>query len=209
MSEARDSSVSSSGLRRPSLKPEYGSDADNLVRGFYLPCLNNSRLYSRAVGFFTCRGPAIIAQGLTEFIDKGEEMRPAASPLLELDGVEATERGYAARQDAVRKALLRQIETVPDAITRDRLGYLAWLISEERLEVRIALPVSAKDVPWLGIYHERLGIFGDDIGDVVAFTGSPSETANGLVDNFEAIDTFWSWDDPSVADPVFLDTEWR
>jgi len=193
--------LSSPSLRQLTFKPEYRSDTDNLIRDFYVPCLKHSLIYSRAVGFFTSRGLSVAAQGLTEFIDKGGKMRLTASPLLEPEDIEAIERGYAARQDIIKKALLRQIETVPDAVTRDRLGYLAWLISEERLEVRIAIPVSVQDIPRLGIYHEKLGIFEDGIGDVVAFTGSPNETASGLVDNFETIDTFWSWDDPQERVP--------
>ncbi len=184
------------GLESLSLKPEYRSDTDNLVQDFYVPCLRKSQLYFRAVGFFTSRGLSVAAQGLTEFIDKGGRMRLAASPLLEPEDIEAIERGYAARQNVVKRALLRQIEAVPDAATRDRLGYLAWLIAEERLEVRIAVPLSAQNVPKLGIYHEKLGIFEDCVQRVVAFTGSPNETGGGLVDNFETIDVFWSWDDP-------------
>jgi len=123
-------------------------------------------------------------------------MRLAASPLLDADDIEAIKRGYSARDNVVTKALLKQIETLPNAVTRDRLGYLAWLIAEDRLEIRIAVPVTSLGVPKQGIYHEKLGIFEDSGGGSVAFTGSPNETASGLVDNFEAIDVFWSWDDP-------------
>lgn len=184
------------GLESLVLKPEYRSDRDNLVRDFYVPCLRESQLYLRAVGFFTSQGLSVAAQGLTEFIARGGSMRLAASPLLEAEDIEAIERGYAARQDIVKKALLRQIEKIPDAVTQDRLGYLAWLISEKHLEMKIAIPLSDQDVPKLGIYHEKLGIFQDDSGNEVAFTGSPNETRGGLVNNFETIDVFWSWDDP-------------
>ena len=180
------------GLESLSLKPEYRSDTDDLVRDFYVPCLRQSQLYLRAVGFFTSRGLSVAAQGLTEFIDKGGQMRLVASPLLDPEDIEAIERGYAARQNVVEKALLRQIEAVSDAATRDRLGYLAWLIAEERLEMKIAVPLSTQDVPRLGIYHEKLGLFEDRAKGVVAFIGSPNETAGGLVDNFETIDVFWS-----------------
>jgi len=200
------------GLQSLSLKPEYRSDKDDLIQDFYVPCLRQSHLYLRAVGFFTSRGLSVAAQGLTEFIDKGGHMRLAASPLLEPEDIEAIERGYAARQDVVKKALLRQIEAIPDAATRDRLGYLAWLIAEERLEIRIAVPLSAQNVPRLGIYHEKLGIFEDRSQKVVAFTGSPNETGGGLVDNFETIDVFWSWDDPQqrvVRKRENFDRLWR
>jgi superfamily II DNA or RNA helicase len=92
--------------------------------------------------------------------------------------------------------LIASIENVEDKIIRDRLGSLAWLIAEGRLEVRIAVPLDEGGAVKLGIYHEKLGLFSDKNENVVAFTGSPNETSGGLVDNFEAIDVFCSWDDP-------------
>jgi len=51
-------------------------------------------------------------------------------------------------------------------------------------------------VPTGGIYREKLGIFSDDHGNAVVFTGSPNDTSGGLVDNFEAMHVFCSWKDP-------------
>lgn len=45
------------------------------------------------------------------------------------------------------------------------------------------------------IFHEKTGIFSDDHGNHVAFTGSANETAGGLVENFESIKVFRSWQD--------------
>ena len=60
--------------------------------------------------------------------------------------------------------------------------------------------VDADGVPVRGLYHEKLGVFYDQDpasgGRRVAFSGSANETRGGLVDNFESIDVFWSWDDP-------------
>src|SRR5213078_3240836 len=77
----------------------------------------------------------------------------------------------------------------------DRLSYLAWLIAETRLDVKIAIPIDSDGTPKAGIYHEKLGLFDDTEGNSVAFTGSPNETVGGLVENFEAIDVFCSWDE--------------
>ena len=75
------------------------------------------------------------------------------------------------------------------------LGGVAKLPAQ-RLEVRIAIPVDEFGNLRRGIYHEKLGLFSDRGGNAVAFTGSPNETAGGLIDNFETIDVFWTWDDP-------------
>jgi len=184
------------GLATLTLKPEYRSDVDDLVRDFYAPCLGRSTLYRRAVGYFTSRGLSAAAQGVSALIQSDGRMLLVASPLFDAEDLEAIQRGYSARDDAVVKALLRHIEATPEAIVRDRLGYLAWLIAEERLEIRIAIPLDERGSPRRGIYHEKMGIFSDQFGNAVAFTGSPNETAGGLVDNFEATDVFWSWNDP-------------
>jgi hypothetical protein len=103
--------------------------------------------------------------------------------------------GYLARDDRVQRSLLRPIESTPDSIVKDGLGYLAWLVAEDRLEIRIAIPRDEGGVPTGGIYQEKFGIFPDDQGNAVVFTGSPNETTGGLVDDFDATDVFCSCKD--------------
>jgi superfamily II DNA or RNA helicase len=183
-------------LKELNLGTEYRSDSTDTIRDFYLPCLGRSCLYRRAVGYFTSRGLAIAAQGVAALLKAGGSMRLVASPRFEADDLDAIQKGYVAREDAVTRALIASIENVSDEIIRDRLSVLAWLVAEGRLEVRIAVPLDVAGAIKSGIYHEKLGLFSDTGGNVVAFTGSPNETAGGLLDNFEAIDVFCSWDDP-------------
>ncbi len=185
-----------SGLSELRLKSEYRSDQDDFVGDFYIPCLTRSSLYWRAAGYFTSRGLAVAAQGITSLIKAGGTMRLIVSPLFSAEDLDAIHRGYAARLDIVTKSLLRVFESIPDKVVEDRLGYLAWMIAEENLEIRIAVPMSEQNLAKTGIYHEKLGLFLDQFGNTVAFTGSPNETAGGLVENFETIDIFCSWDDP-------------
>ncbi len=122
-------------------------------------------------------------------------MSLVASPLFDADDLEAIENGYFARDDVVARSLLRQIESTPDSVIADRLGYLAWLIAEGRLDVKVAIPHDEEGKPCDGIYHEKIGLFFDASGNTVAFTGSPNETAGGLVHNFESTEVFCSWCD--------------
>ena len=75
----------------------------------------------------------------------------------------------------------------------DGLLQLAWLVATKALDVRLAIPLKAP-----GIFHEKVGIFEDADGCRVAFAGSANETVGGLVNNFEAIDVFFSWDQSST-----------
>ncbi len=183
-------------LSELSLQTEYRSDTDDLIRDFYFPCLQRSKLYQRAVGYFTSRGLSVAAQGITALIVGNGRMLLVASPMFDADDLEAIENGYFARDDVMTRSLLRQIESTPDSLVKDRLGYLSWLIAEGRLEVRIAIPQDENGRPCEGIYHEKIGLFFDAFENTVAFTGSPNETAGGLVHNFESTEVFCSWRDP-------------
>lgn len=162
-----------------------------MVRDFYVPCLQVSRTYLRAAGYFTSQSLALVAAGLPDFILSGGCMRLIASPYLDAEDIDALARGVLAQSDVIERALLREFATAqPSEIVRDRLGFLAWLVADGRLDVRIALPLGGE-----GLYHEKYGVFIDAAEDAVAFTGSPNETRGGLETNFESIDVFASWTD--------------
>jgi DNA phosphorothioation system restriction enzyme len=105
--------------------------------------------------------------------------------------------GYKARDAVLLEAARRGVQEAEDALTRNRLSALAWLISTGALDVKLAFridPVTKRICR--GIYHEKIGIFSDAHANHVAFTGSQNETEGGLVENFESIDVYCSWLDP-------------
>lgn len=184
-------------LRELDLQVSYRSDIGNIVDLFFIPCLERAVSYRRAVGFFTSSGLAMAAKGLAAFIGGPGKMCLIASPLLDENDCKAIAHGYEARHDIIARSLLRCLDGDIDSLVRDRLASLAWLVAHERLEVKIALKKTVPGSPFpVGIYHEKLGIFEDADGNKVAFSGSSNETSGGLIDNFEAVDVFWTWDDP-------------
>jgi hypothetical protein len=188
------------GLRSLSLEPEYRTDVNNIVDDFYVPCLSSSISYSRAVGYFTGSGLAVAARGLSEFLKGDGHMRLVASPYLNESDIAEVERGYLLRSEAMEQAIGRELDYLLnkklDPATAQRISSLAWLIGASRLEIKIAIPSDDAGQGPNGIYHEKIGLFEDSNRDMVAFGGSANETAGGLINNFEAIDVFWSWDDP-------------
>ncbi len=171
---------------------EYRSDRCDLVQDFYIPCLENSILYSRAVGFFSSTSMASVAVGLLALIQSGGRMRLIASPCLSAEDAEAIALGLRQREEVITQSLIREIDQEFEQAIQDRFACLAWLLSHNLLEIKLAV---RKDICSRGIYHEKLGIFEDDAGNIVAFTGSANESASALLDNFECIDVFCSWDE--------------
>lgn len=178
-------------LRNLKLSDEYRSDNCQLIQDFYLPCLERATLYSRAVGFFSSTSMAAVASGLTVFIKTGGRMRLVASPNLSKEDATAIMAGLRSREEAIATAIVRELDQTINDIIRDRLACLAWLLSQGILDIKLAVP---KDIKNRGIYHEKLGLFADNEGNIVAFTGSANESSNALVDNFECIDVYTSWE---------------
>lgn len=192
-------------LRDIELKVGYRSDGCNLVTDFYIPCLSSARLYRRAVGYFTSGSLSIASQGLAKLIENGGRMQLVASPHFTDEDIQTIRRGYEDRLKVFQNVTSRSFKDISERLVADRLNALAWLISESALDVRIAFAVDPFGVPTRGLYHEKVGIFSDDTGDSIAFSGSANETIGGLVDNFEAVDVYWSWDDPHKRVPMKID----
>jgi len=196
-------------LKNLDLRNQYRSDSPtetlrerhNLLEDFYIPCLERSLTYDRAVGFFSSTSLAAAAKGMTALIRVGGRMRLIASPHLSQEDADAIAKGLKQREEVITTVLLQELEQL-DQLAGDRLCYLAWLLSKGLLEIKLAVH---HDPDQRGIYHEKLGIFGDVDGNVVVFTGSANESASGLIDNFECMDVFRSWrsgDDERVAEKV-------
>ncbi|MDM0091589.1 MULTISPECIES: DEAD/DEAH box helicase family protein [unclassified Variovorax] len=182
-----------------SIKPKisYRSDAGNVVDDFYVPCMTNAVLYRRAVGYFTSGSLSLAARGAARLIKSGGKIQLITSPQLSAEDTEAIEKGYESRGQRIRKLFETELEQLQDELERERLNALAWLISINALEIKLALRVDPRTGKLgRGIYHEKIGVFEDSSGAMIAFTGSQNETTGGLVSNFESIDVYWSWDDP-------------
>lgn len=178
-------------LKALKIRDEYRSDSCNLIQDFYVPCLESSVIYSRAVGFFSSTALAAAAKGILALIRSGGKMQLIASPYLSQEDAEAIARGLKQREEVIAIALRQELEQEFDQIVSDRLGCLAWLLEQGLLEIKLAVPKA----PYRqALYHEKLGLFTDRDGNVVAFMGSANESSMALIDNFECIDVYWSWD---------------
>ncbi len=173
-------------LQDISIQDHYRSDRNNLIQDFYIPCLSQATLYSRAVGYFSSTSIVAVSQGLAALIDAGGKMRLVASPCLSPEDIKAIEKGLRQREEVISSVIVKEFETV----SRDRLACLSWLLSQNVLDIKLAVANNFEDP---GLYHEKIGVLIDDNKNKLAFTGSINETKSGLIDNFENIEVFCSW----------------
>lgn len=166
----------------------YNSDDNNIVDEFYCKCLLCSKLYKRAVPYFSSKILIVLDKGLKKFIENGGKIKLlVSSNLLSMD-IDAINKGYRNR---------RKIEYSREIINFDiynrhknEQDYLSWLVYKGIIDIKI---ISNRYNKNLGIYHGKIGIFEDFYNNKVAFNGSMNETLHALKFNYEYINIYHSW----------------
>lgn len=179
-------------LRDLELRPDYRSGRDALLDEFYVPCLQESVRYDRAVGYFSSTILQVVALAYSDFVRRGGRIRLICSPALSIADFDAMKEGtdLSGRAQECVRADLDDLINNPEAMPATRL--LATLIANDIADVRIAFA----DHPD-GIFHDKLGIFEDIDARRVSFVGSANETFRAWGLNHESFEVFCSWRDES------------
>lgn len=181
----------SGNLSALNLDTEYRSLKDDPVGNFYVRCLREASTYDRAAGYFRSTVFLVVGPAIIEFARRGGTIRLICSPDLDHEDVEQIALGYARRGKSVAETMIAQFDALlADRRTAFAARTLATLISAGSLEIRIAERRDRR-----GIYHEKIGVFSDTMGNVVSFKGSTNETWSGWHSkgNFESIEVFCNW----------------
>ena len=146
-------------LRDLEIKREYRSSLENIAKDFYIPTLKEAITYDRAVGFFSSSIFVKIAVGIIALVRRGGKIRLIASPNLSEQDIEAIRLGYEERDTIIKNALRRELTAPINKFAEQQLNFMANLIADGYLDIRIAVMESANGV---GIYHEKVGIIKDN-----------------------------------------------
>ena len=178
-------------------KKAYHKPEDDIALEFYLPALAESVRYDRAVGYFSSAVYALAWPSLRKFIENEGNIRMICSPVLSGADSNAMYEGYSARSeleysDLVTQEFHRLIST-PGTIKPARV--LAALVALGVIEFKIAWVAPDASAKSKRLFHDKLGLFRDNDGCIVAFKGSMNETWAGLSmdGNLESIDVFVNW----------------
>lgn len=183
-----------------SLEGYHDCENENLAFDLLVPVLNSSLNYDRAVGFFSSSSLIETATGLAEIYRKGGHIRMIMSPKLTKEDADAIQKGYDERE-VIEKVLLRDFIDYDNNVCRNRLDFLSHLISNGTLDIKIAV---FKDDEYTDrkMLHSKIGVCYDDEGNYISFEGSVNETDNGLINNFESLMMFSSWQSTKIASQI-------
>lgn len=178
------------------IKKKYRtSDTLNIAEAFIEPTLKECVMYKRAVGFFSSSSLIYTSKGLAKLAAtyKGGEpvIQYIVSPRLTKEDAEAIKNGYDEREKIIEKALLRDFHDVTDSFQQERLNMISHFISTGAMDIKVAVTEFGGK---LGMYHEKIGVFYDEEGNKVAFTGSLNESLTAYLNNFESIRVYRSWE---------------
>lgn len=179
-------------LRSLSLKGVYKSDEDDILSDFYFPALSSATRYDRAVGFFSASTISQAAQALSAFIAGGGRMRLIVGSFTDAADIEAISEGLRLREisETIGEHFLQALGQADDELFQHRFEALSWLAAHGRLDVKVALRAK-------GLFHDKVGVITDAVGDAVVFSGSANESAAALLPtrNYESINVFPAWRD--------------
>ncbi len=182
------------------IKNEYRSPQDDVVCSFYVPCLSNAILYKRAVGFFSSTALVELSKGICKMAESGGHIQLIVSPKLSEDDIIAMKAGYERRSEIVKNALTRDfVDGYEDTFAKERLNLLANLIAQGTLDIHVAYLERGNHI---GMYHEKLGIMYDAMGNKVAFSGSMNESEVAFSVNYDSFDVFRGWGETNEASRV-------
>ena len=198
--QAKSTETPGTGFQNLSIPAIIDTERDDFVGDFYKPLLSEAITYKRGVGYFTAGWLAENAQGMATFAGHGGTARWITSPQLSETDWQAMREGDRARQDVIlREALHDEVSNLERDLRKNTRDALAWLIAEDLLEIRFAIPSETSS----GEFHDKWGVFVDSAGSRVAFHGSQNDSAQGFR-NYESFDVFCDWQNDREAQRVAM-----
>ena len=133
----------------------------NPVTSFFVPVLHSAVRYDVAVGYFTSSWMREAAEGIAQFASNGGRSRWVISPNISQKDYEVL-RDSSGEFNENQLDLLasRTFKDVYDGLLKDTRVVLGWLIRDQVVKFRIAIP--QKNLS--GMMHAKMGIFYDSEG---------------------------------------------
>lgn len=160
--------------------------------GFFSEALCNATQFDIKLGFFSSSAINVLADGFAAFLYNGGKMRMVINDILSMEDKQAIMAGES--DVTIPYFDLQNLQVIKDTLSeRDRHFFecLAWLIRNERLELKIVVPKDGE-----GIAHSKCGMFTDGLNRI-AFDGSCNFSRSALISNIENITIFCDWDGKS------------
>jgi superfamily II DNA or RNA helicase len=181
---------------------ESGLSGTDVISEFYIPVLENSYRYDRVAGYFSSRVFATAAKGVAGLVRNSGKMRLVTSHAFTPTDVGTFQDHFDI--DNLTNALVREfvesfnlLGSLQDTIALNHVAAMCWMLREGYLEIKVVIPdsadLSALTPQDIDKFHPKFGIFYDNQGHTIAFSGSVNETEGAWKRNIENFDVYQSW----------------
>ena len=179
-----------------SLKIKYDSDEDNILEDFYIPVLEHSITYKRIAGFFSSTSLSIAARGIMGLVKNGGKMQLITSSYLSKQDFEIIKNNTKTKNHILYENFQKELSELDDLLQKNHLKALGWMLKNELLEIKIVdlqnQSSEKNDRYTPGMFHMKVGILNDG-NNLISFSGSINESANGWMHSVEEIKVFKEW----------------
>ncbi len=175
----------------------YSSNENNPIADFYIPALESAVEYDRKSGFFNSAILSKVAQGLGAMLYNEGQMRLIMGCEFSQDDLQAISKGYELKE-RLNNRLDIELKAPENLIQLKHFEILSWLIANNFLEIKIAIPLQknglSEQLNKHKLFHEKTGILTDKEGNKIAFSGSNNESLGGWENNVESFHVYCSWE---------------
>lgn len=193
-------------LKDLNYKYTYDSDESDILNDFYVPVLKEAKTYDRIAGFFSSSCFGVAARGIKGLIDNNGKMRMIISPRVSKDDAEMIKKASSDPEAFLSESLIKSIDDLDDALDKDYVSAMGWMIANNYLEIKIAVVLKesgeimpCEEIEEAGLFHIKTGVICDEAGNIISFSGSINESASGWVRNAEHFDVHRNWIDGQVG----------
>jgi len=183
------------GLREIELQEEYRSDRNDIASEFFFPCLSNCIEYDRCVDFLSIQTLATISMAFDNFVAGKAKLRIVTGHRFKAADLNLFTKLFDEKYTKSFKG--KQIKNT-------KIEKIARCFDNGQIQLKIAIPNSELVA---NSFSERIGIFRDEHDQIVAFTGTSSESFSTQTIDFESVDVFTSWNDKSRVERKVKDFE--
>ena len=182
-------------LREIKLQEEYRSDRNDIASEFFFPCLSNCIEYNRCVDFLSIQTLATISMAFDNFVIGKAKLRIVTGHRFRATDLNIFTKIFDEKYTKSFEG--KQIKNT-------KIEKIAEFFDSGQIELKIAIPNSEQVA---NSFSERIGIFRDEHDQIVAFTGTSSESFSTQTTDFESVDVFTSWNDKSRVERKVKDFE--
>lgn len=163
----------------------YKSPENDVVTDFYIPVLKKSTKYYRVSGYFNSKSLSRYREGVHELVKNDGKMKFIISQEISEKDFIAIKQGYDLRETVFQEKL-NDFDFSYILENEENHLLIRELIRKEALDVKVGF--SPK-----GLFHSKFGLFFDQEGNIIHFSGSNNETYSGLMHNYEMFNVTTTW----------------